>query len=214
MFVRLGPWLLGVLVLGGMPGLAVAQGRVPPSDKTIIVIRLPAAAKLTIDGEVTGQTGSERAFITPSLPAPRRYRYKLVATWMEGTQPRKVEYTVRFRRGQVVNADLNQDAARQVVSRATDGTKEKPTGKDRPKDTGKPDEKDKSREKLPTPRTEDKGKSVEKPKDTKKTDDKDNSREKLPVPRTEDKGKEKPDDKDKSREKLPVPKTESEKPRE
>jgi uncharacterized protein (TIGR03000 family) len=185
MLLRLGLWLrlpLGVLILVAAPLLATGQA--PPPDRAVIVVRLPAAATLTIADDPTQQTGSERVFITPRLKPGVRYRYRLAATWTEGGKQRRVEHTVRFTPGQRVVADLNRVAAKRAA-----------------RGTGKPRSADKDK-----PRTDDNDKPTDKEKA--RPDDKDRPSEKLPAPKTEGKGKPRSDDKDRSAEKLPSPKTE------
>jgi uncharacterized protein (TIGR03000 family) len=49
------------------------------SARATITVRLPADAKLTIDGDPTTSTSSERQFITPPLPRGKEYTYQLRA---------------------------------------------------------------------------------------------------------------------------------------
>jgi uncharacterized protein (TIGR03000 family) len=45
-----------------------------------LIVKLPADAKLTIDGEATKSTTSERVFLTPPLTPGKSYSYTLQAT--------------------------------------------------------------------------------------------------------------------------------------
>jgi uncharacterized protein (TIGR03000 family) len=125
MLLRHVPWLLGMFILASVPCVAIGQATPPPADKALIVIRLPADAKLTISGEPTRQTGPERTFITPSLQAGKRYRYRLAATWIGDGKQRKTEFVVRFKAGDRVLVDLNKEAGKQPArTKDKDGPKD------------------------------------------------------------------------------------------
>ncbi len=75
--------MLRKFLLAAIPVLG-ADEQAPPGP-ALLVIRLPAAATLTIDSAATRQTGPEpRTFMTPSLPAGKTFSYDLKATWEEG----------------------------------------------------------------------------------------------------------------------------------
>src|SRR5207244_8733877 len=57
-------YLLATLVLAGLYDSTNAEEAVP-SDKALLIVRLPAAAALTIASYVTQQTGTERYFLSP-----------------------------------------------------------------------------------------------------------------------------------------------------
>jgi TolB protein len=98
---RLLPLSLGLLLLIALPGLILSQDS-GSADRAIIVVKLPADAKLTIDGEKTVSTGSERRFSASGLQAGKRYFYVLVATWNQNGKEQKDEKKVSFSPGQTV----------------------------------------------------------------------------------------------------------------
>jgi transglutaminase-like putative cysteine protease len=131
-------------------------------------------------------------------------------------------YTVRFKAGQRVIADLNKEAARQAGTdtskdraKPADRDKGKPEDKDKaaPADKGKPADKDKGKpdDDDDKPADKDKGKPADKAKPTDKDKGKPTDKDKG-KPTDKDKSKpddeDKPADKDKGTEKLPAPKTE------
>jgi uncharacterized protein (TIGR03000 family) len=63
-----------------------------------ITVKLPADAKLFVDGRATKQTGAVREFVTPpTLVAGLSYQYKLRAEWPQDGQTVTREQVVRFR---------------------------------------------------------------------------------------------------------------------
>jgi uncharacterized protein (TIGR03000 family) len=82
-------------------GVAIGKDKVPP-DKALIVIKLPADATLTINGEKTTATGAERRFSASGLKKDNRYSYVLVAAWNEDGKRRKEEKKVTFAVGETV----------------------------------------------------------------------------------------------------------------
>jgi uncharacterized protein (TIGR03000 family) len=73
-----------------------------------LVVRLPADAKLTVDGSATGSTDSLRTFVSPPLQVGKDYQYTLRAEMMR--DGKKVERTrdvnVRAGRTSEVNFDF------------------------------------------------------------------------------------------------------------
>jgi len=72
----------------------------------ILVVRLPATAKLTVESADTTQTGEERTFVSPSLPSGQPFVYTLVATWNEDGIEKKLTRQVRVRAGERTVIDL------------------------------------------------------------------------------------------------------------
>jgi uncharacterized protein (TIGR03000 family) len=72
-----------------------------------LVVRLPADAKLTVDGSATGSNDSLRTFVSPTLPAGKDYQYTLRAEVMR--DGKKVERTrdVNVRAGQTSEVNFN-----------------------------------------------------------------------------------------------------------
>jgi uncharacterized protein (TIGR03000 family) len=65
-----------------------------------IVVKLPAQAKLTIDGAATTSTSEERVFATPALPAGQDFYYTFKATVVREGRPIASEQRVRVRAGE------------------------------------------------------------------------------------------------------------------
>jgi uncharacterized protein (TIGR03000 family) len=106
------PHLLAAVTLLTACVLVTAEDKVAP-DKALIVVKLPADATLTLNGEKTSATGAERRFSASGLKKENRYSYVLVATWTENGKQRKEEKKVSFNAGETV----------QVVFTATKATK-------------------------------------------------------------------------------------------
>lgn len=56
-----------------------------------IAVRVTANAEIWFDSEKTSQTGSDRLFVTPSVPLDQEYTYKVRVVWTQ--DGRKVERT-------------------------------------------------------------------------------------------------------------------------
>jgi uncharacterized protein (TIGR03000 family) len=68
---------------GGM-GVEATRGAESPDEvrapnSATLVVDLPAAAQLTIDGKTTRSTSGQRTFFTPALEAGKEYSYQLRA---------------------------------------------------------------------------------------------------------------------------------------
>jgi uncharacterized protein (TIGR03000 family) len=100
--------LLALLLGTRLPGPATAGEQAPP-DKALLVVRLPAKATLTIAGDPTLQTGSERLFLSPPLVRGKTYSYELVATWNEGGKLKKTTRKAIVKAGQTTTVDFNKD---------------------------------------------------------------------------------------------------------
>src|SRR5205807_2233442 len=90
--------LLPALLVAGAPVLLAADAPVPP-DRALILVRLPASATLAFDSDATKQTGPERLFVTPPLPAGKKYTYELKAVWTENGEKREETRTVEVQAG-------------------------------------------------------------------------------------------------------------------
>jgi len=72
-------------------------------------VRLPEAnATLTIDGDPTQQTGSEREFVTPPLEPGKTFTYTIKARWMQGNEPVEKTQKVEVRANQVSQAEFSR----------------------------------------------------------------------------------------------------------
>src|SRR5260370_41314976 len=81
----------------GLTYLRAAEGSL--ADRAVLIVRLPADARLTIESEATAQRGSERVFESPRLPAGKSFVYTLVATWNEGDSAREATRTATVQGG-------------------------------------------------------------------------------------------------------------------
>lgn len=72
-----------------------------------VVVTLPADAKLTIDGDATTSTSSERTFETPDLVAGKSYAYTLEATFQQDGKAVVVSKKVKIEAGKTATVDLN-----------------------------------------------------------------------------------------------------------
>jgi uncharacterized protein (TIGR03000 family) len=81
-----------------------------PDNKALLIVRLPANARLTIADTPTVQTGSERTYISPPLTPGKDYYYVVKATWAESGQSRSEVREVVVRAGQKSQVDFNAPA--------------------------------------------------------------------------------------------------------
>ncbi len=72
----------------------------PAAGAAVIVVSLPANAKLTIDGEATTSTSQQRVFTSPALPAGKDFHYTLQAEVVVDGKPVTVSKTVAVRAGE------------------------------------------------------------------------------------------------------------------
>jgi uncharacterized protein (TIGR03000 family) len=72
-----------------------------------VTVRLPADAKLWVDGQPTKQTGAVRQFVTPPVLRPGQpYQYKFRAEWAENGVPVSRERTVAVSAAKAVDVDF------------------------------------------------------------------------------------------------------------
>jgi uncharacterized protein (TIGR02246 family) len=84
-------------------GDAVAAGK---GGKATLQVRLPADARLTIDGAPTPLTGPVRTFISDEMKPGSAYDYELRATWSEGGRQRSAGKKITVRPGDNIVVDL------------------------------------------------------------------------------------------------------------
>jgi uncharacterized protein (TIGR03000 family) len=97
-----GAW--AVLLLAAPAGRAQEPGR--------LLVRLPADARLLIEGQPTRQTGEERRFHSPPLQPGRTYQYTLEATWTEDGKPVRRTRQADVRAGQETVVDFRREGGR------------------------------------------------------------------------------------------------------
>jgi uncharacterized protein (TIGR03000 family) len=126
----------------------VVSSQPPAGDAPVkIKVRLPADALLTVDGQLTRQTGPEREFISPPLPAGRKFSYLFEATWSEGGKKKTAREKLAVQAGGEYSIDFlkaAKDGKQDVDKQDADKKKrdKKDTKKDTPRDTKKDDLKD------------------------------------------------------------------------
>jgi uncharacterized protein (TIGR03000 family) len=78
----------------------------PETGAAVIVVSLPADAKLTFDGEATTSTSDQRVFVSPVLPAGQEYHYTLQAEVVVDGKPITISKTVAVRAGEESHISL------------------------------------------------------------------------------------------------------------
>jgi uncharacterized protein (TIGR03000 family) len=78
----------------------------PETGAAVIVVSLPADAKLTFDGEATTSTSDQRVFVSPVLPAGQEYHYTLQAEVVVDGKPVTISKTVAVRAGEEAHVSL------------------------------------------------------------------------------------------------------------
>jgi uncharacterized protein (TIGR03000 family) len=89
---------------------------VSPNVATVVV-KLPADARLTIDGEGTTSTSTERTFESPALEAGKVYSYTLEASYLKDGKTVTVSKKIKIEAGKVSNVDLLDTATTNGVAR-------------------------------------------------------------------------------------------------
>jgi uncharacterized protein (TIGR03000 family) len=82
----------------------------PAAAPATVVVRLPADARLTFNGEPTRSTGATRTFLSPPLEAGRTYGYTLEAEVTQDGRKMTVTRQVSVRAGQDREVQLNPSA--------------------------------------------------------------------------------------------------------
>jgi uncharacterized protein (TIGR03000 family) len=102
--------LLGLAVLSaGLALFASAAADEPASaGKAVLVVRVPASAKLTIGSSSTSQRGAERTFLSPALPSGKDFNYTVKAVWTENGKERVVVREATVRAGQRTVVDVTK----------------------------------------------------------------------------------------------------------
>jgi uncharacterized protein (TIGR03000 family) len=78
----------------------------PAAAPATVLVRLPADARLTIDGDATASTGAARRFASPPLAAGRTYYYTLTAEVLRDGRRLTVTHRVAVRAGQESAVEL------------------------------------------------------------------------------------------------------------
>jgi uncharacterized protein (TIGR03000 family) len=101
-------WSVSLAVAAGVLLSAPVRAAEPRSRPATVVVRLPADARLTIDGHATRSTSAMRWFETPPLPEGKDYVYTFRAEFHRGDETVTVskDVTVRAGRETVVSLGL------------------------------------------------------------------------------------------------------------
>jgi len=95
----------GVCSIGGGAHLALASG-----SEATLVVNLPEDAKLTIEGEETTSTSSQRVFVSPTLESGKEYEYTLKAQIVREGKVQTATARVTVRPGEVSRVELKVPA--------------------------------------------------------------------------------------------------------
>jgi uncharacterized protein (TIGR03000 family) len=91
--------------VGGEPREPVAEPS-PLPGTALIIVKVPAEAEISFDGQRTSQAGSYRVFVTPSLPADRLYVYTIRARWLTRNIELLREENVHLQAGHTVTVNF------------------------------------------------------------------------------------------------------------
>src|SRR5262249_48396652 len=97
-----GTWKPPAVKNVGKAGAASPGG----GGKARLTVRLPADARLTIDGAPTTPTGPVRSFVSDEMRPGSRYEYELKATWDDGGQRRSAAKKITVGPGDDLEVDL------------------------------------------------------------------------------------------------------------
>jgi uncharacterized protein (TIGR03000 family) len=131
-------WALTALLLAGAPA---ARAQDQPAT---LIVRLPADARLLVEGRETKARGEVRRFHSPPLAAGQTFRYTLEASWTEDNKPVRRTRTVRVRAGEQTDVDLRVED-KSVEQKSTGKTPTAKPPKERVPDVAPPDNKPKER---------------------------------------------------------------------
>jgi uncharacterized protein (TIGR03000 family) len=114
-------WLRTTLCVLAISGSAILGLHAQDAGARIIV-KVPADAVISIDGNPTRTTGARRLFETPNLTRGQKFKYELRATWTENGRPQTATRTVEVEAGKEVEVDLTPPPAERLAPPAGLGT--------------------------------------------------------------------------------------------
>jgi uncharacterized protein (TIGR03000 family) len=126
--------LIALATLALTAGRVVAEGEKKPA---FLSVKVPADARLEIEGVSTKQTGETRRFQSPDLVVGKKYSYTLKATFTRNGKPVSVEKTVSIVAGEETTVDLREPTATPTPT----PPKKEPEPKKEPKPEPKPEPK-------------------------------------------------------------------------
>jgi uncharacterized protein (TIGR03000 family) len=79
-------------------------------DGNAVTIRMqvPGSARIWFDGEATSQTGTDRTFVSPSLPTGREYVYHVRVQWVENDKAVERTRDVTVHAGDRINLNIDR----------------------------------------------------------------------------------------------------------
>ena len=97
----------------------------PPAKKTSIegaapatlIVNVPADARLSIDGEATTSTATQRVFVSPALNFGREYHYTLEAEFQKDGKMVKVTKEVAVKAGDETRVNFDAEVPAEIASR-------------------------------------------------------------------------------------------------
>lgn len=105
--------VLSVMLVGWPAGNLAAAERAAPAT---ILVRLPADAQVTLDGQATRSQGAIRRFITPPLERGKTFHYTLEAKVTRGSEVLTSAAEVSVRAGEETSVILDLPAPATAVS--------------------------------------------------------------------------------------------------
>jgi uncharacterized protein (TIGR03000 family) len=100
------------------PGTTYQSGYFSPANESgmapaTIIVRLPADARLTLDGEPTRSTGDTRTFETPPLEPGKTFHYRLEATLDRKGEKERTSQNIEVRAGRPTEVTLKFPTSRE-----------------------------------------------------------------------------------------------------
>ncbi len=81
-----------------------------------LIVSVPAEARLTVDGQITSSTSTQRVFVTPALSLDRVYNYTIEAEYVRDGKLVKISKEVAVKAGDETRVRFDDEATR-VASR-------------------------------------------------------------------------------------------------
>ena len=81
---------------------------VPPDPNVATMnVRVPAGADVWVEGSKTGQSGTNRTYISPHLEPGLGYNYEIRARWTEAGKPVEATRQIKVHAGDTVDVDIS-----------------------------------------------------------------------------------------------------------
>ncbi len=82
-----------------------------------LIVNVPAEARLSIDGEATTSTATQRVFVSPALNFGREYHYTLEAEFQKDGKMVKVTKEVAVKAGDETRVNFDAEVSAEIASR-------------------------------------------------------------------------------------------------